>query len=36
MISHFAGKSYGMRSHKYKKLKKLVEGVENNGDYPHV
>jgi len=33
IISHFAGKLYGMRSHKYKKLKegvkKLIEEVEN-------
>ena len=32
IISHFAGKLYGMRSHKYKKLKegvkKLIEEVE--------
>ncbi|AGT34159.1 DNA invertase [Thermococcus litoralis DSM 5473] len=34
IISHFAGKLYGMRSHKYKKLKegvkKLIEEVEND------
>ena len=40
IISHFAGKLYGMRSHKYKKLKekfkKLVEEVESNGNSPHV
>lgn len=34
IISHFAGKLYGMRSHKYRKLKegvkKLLEEVEND------
>ena len=32
IVSHFAGKLYGMRSHKYKKLregvKELIEEVE--------
>lgn len=35
MITSFAGKLYGMRSHKKKRLvqgfKKLLEEVENNG-----